>query len=1047
MKKIYLQLLLLVCGIILAQAPAFAQCPIVYTSTVTASNDTTLPCGGTACATINVLSSSTTLTGTNAYSVSSIAYAPNPLTGTALPALSDDIFSGVIGIPFPFCFFGTKYTSCVIGTNANISFNTTLAGAGDPWQITGPLPGGVVAASSRNAIMFPYMDFLMSSGGAIRYATYGTAPCRRWVVSFDNVAFFQCTTTKATVQVVLYETTNVIEMFFQSKPICSGWNSGFAVTAIENATGTVFYAAPGQNGTAFTATNQGWRFTPNSPPTWNYTWYSSLSPLTPIAYTPTAVVCPTVTHTYYLKGVATSNCDSVVVWDSVKVTTAPPAGAILGVAAVCQGSSATLTDTSAGTWSSGNPGVATITPGGVWTGVSPGTAVISYSAATGCVQTRIVTVNILAPITGVTTVCLGNSSLLSNIAGGGTWTSSDPSVATVAAGGLVSSAAPGTTIISYTTPAGCLSTIPFVVNPNPVAIINPGVVCQGLTIGLSDATPGGTWASSNTTVATINPANGILTGVSAGTVTITYRLPTTCFVTSPVTVNPLPGPIGGLNRVCATFDITLTDAAAGGTWTSSNPAVATINSATGILHGVMAGAVVVTYTLPTGCLITTPVTVYALPAPPVTADLIYCQRTSGIYPPLTAVTAAGGTLNWYSTATSSGTIPTPTPVTTPGVYTWYVSQTVNQCESPSRAPLTVTVHAQSPRPDIVAWKPYACQYDTIGLHYGAAPYPGIQYTWAIPSYAAIKGGTKTTPDLILQFDTAYIHNWVSLTTSDGYVPCAITDSIDVPVKIAPVAQSYSKHDICVGDTATIALSFINGAVVDYYWDFGTDASMVTANSNHGGPFHLSWGTPGIHVIKLSASNGFACPLGIFKDTINVHDAPDPTIGSIRSVNNPTDICLGDSVEFSAKVYNGENSYTWSPAQFFNQNNKWSIFGRINAPVHVMLTVTDPFGCSASDSTYINAKSCCTVGIPTAFSPNGDGRNNVFRPITGGHHRIHSFRVVNRWGQVMFEGANENCAWDGNFNGVPQDIGVYFWFIRYDCDGRTIDDKGDVTLIR
>jgi gliding motility-associated-like protein len=123
---------------------------------------------------------------------------------------------------------------------------------------------------------------------------------------------------------VLYESTNIVEVHTQSKPICATWNSGRATTGIENPTpGAIWYTAPGQNGVAFTATNEAWRFTPTGIPTWTYTWYSSLSPLTPIGTGLTANVCPTVNTTYYVKGVATSNCDSIIVWDSVRVNAAP----------------------------------------------------------------------------------------------------------------------------------------------------------------------------------------------------------------------------------------------------------------------------------------------------------------------------------------------------------------------------------------------------------------------------------------------------------------------------------------------------------------------------------------------------------------------------------------------------------------------------------------------------------------------------------------------------------------------------------------------------
>jgi gliding motility-associated-like protein len=96
---------------------------------------------------------------------------------------------------------------------------------------------------------------------------------------------------------------------------------------------------------------------------------------------------------------------------------------------------------------------------------------------------------------------------------------------------------------------------------------------------------------------------------------------------------------------------------------------------------------------------------------------------------------------------------------------------------------------------------------------------------------------------------------------------------------------------------------------------------------------------------------------------------------------------------------------------------------------------------------IDPNSCCTVFLPNAFTPNGDGRNDFFRPIYNGYHHFHVFQIMNRWGQIIFTAENNNVQWDGNYNGVPQDMGVYYYYLKYDCGGKTIEEKGDVTLIR
>jgi gliding motility-associated-like protein len=114
---------------------------------------------------------------------------------------------------------------------------------------------------------------------------------------------------------------------------------------------------------------------------------------------------------------------------------------------------------------------------------------------------------------------------------------------------------------------------------------------------------------------------------------------------------------------------------------------------------------------------------------------------------------------------------------------------------------------------------------------------------------------------------------------------------------------------------------------------------------------------------------------------------------------------------------------------------------------VTLTVTDPFGCSASTTQELDPDACCKAFFPTAFSPNGDGRNDHFYPVFSGFHRFHDFVVTNRWGQKVFESTSSDGQWDGTYNGEPQDMGVYYFYLRYDCGGNTLLAKGDVTLVR
>lgn len=299
---------------------------------------------------------------------------------------------------------------------------------------------------------------------------------------------------------------------------------------------------------------------------------------------------------------------------SVSVITAP--ASITGTLSACPGGSRALSSaTPYGTWSSASTGVATVGSGtGTVTAIVAGTSVITYSLGTGCSTTAIFTVNpVPSAITGILLVCTATPRTLSSTSSGGLWSSADPLFATIgSASGIVTGILVGTVAITYTLPTGCYTTAIVTVASSPAVITGPSTVCVGSTVTLSNATIGGTWSSSSTSLATVG-STGIVTGVSAGTVTISYTV-SGCSRTKTVTVAPLPGPITGFGFICAYVGSSpvsvLTGTPAGGTWSSSDVAIGTVGSASGVVVPVSIGVVNITYTTALGCFTTFPVTIY-----------------------------------------------------------------------------------------------------------------------------------------------------------------------------------------------------------------------------------------------------------------------------------------------------------------------------------------------------------------------------------------------------------------------------------------------------
>lgn len=234
----------------------------------------------------------------------------------------------------------------------------------------------------------------------------------------------------------------------------------------------------------------------------------------------------------------------------------------------------------------------------------------------------------VAPITGITTICNGTTTTLADADPGGTWSSSDLTVAVIGVStGVVTPLSPGTTTITYAIgPMYTTTTVTVLLAPG--AITGTAGFCEGGTTTLSNATPGGYWTSSAPMVATISSSSGIVTGVSSGTSNITYTLISTgCTAERTVTAYPMPGTITGATSICNGSTSTLSCTTPGGIWTSSVTGVATIGSTTGLVTSYTAGTSIITYTLGTGCSRWTMVTVMPTPGA-ISGPATVCVGTS-----------------------------------------------------------------------------------------------------------------------------------------------------------------------------------------------------------------------------------------------------------------------------------------------------------------------------------------------------------------------------------------------------------------------------------
>ncbi len=282
---------------------------------------------------------------------------------------------------------------------------------------------------------------------------------------------------------------------------------------------------------------------------------------------------------------------------------------ITGTFSNCIGMTTHLADidsATGGVWTSSNTAVATVlTSSGVVTGVAGGVATITYTLS-GSYVTASFSGSATTPgaISGTTSLCVGTPSTLTDGVTGGVWSSSNVYVATISPSGVVTPWHGGSTIISYTT--GCSATISVAVGYTDDSIYGATTLCVGTTTTLTGGTAGGTWASSNTAVATIS-TSGVMTGASAGTSTISYTV-TGCggpaTFTEPVHVvavttagtisgNPSSVAMGASCFPYRRYGRRLMDF-------TSNPSIATVNASSGLVTGISTGTATISYTV-TGC--------------------------------------------------------------------------------------------------------------------------------------------------------------------------------------------------------------------------------------------------------------------------------------------------------------------------------------------------------------------------------------------------------------------------------------------------------------
>jgi gliding motility-associated-like protein len=316
-----------------------------------------------------------------------------------------------------------------------------------------------------------------------------------------------------------------------------------------------------------------------------------------------------------------------------------------------------------------------------------------------------------------------------------------------------------------------------------------------------------------------------------------------------------------------------------------------------------------------------------------------------------------------------------------------------------------------------------CMTDSVRLY---AQSDGLQYLW--DPAATLNDPTLKDP-MALPVATTTLYHVLARIGS-----CTANDFITVTAIPYPVANAGPDTIVCYNTPA-----YLHGSHNGVSFSWSPTSTLVNANTLN--PVaHPPRSTE--YILSVLADQG--CPKAGF-DTILVRVMPK----IIPFAGRDTMVIVNQPLQFNAQ---GGTTYQWIPSTGLNNafiGNPIGIYGASMDTIRYTVLVIDSIGCV--DSAFIKVtvfKTIPYVFVPSAFTPNGDGLNDLIRPIAVGIKRINYFSIYNRWGQLLFKTSINGHGWDGRIGGVPQGSNVFVWMVSaVDYLDKPLFLKGTVTLIR
>jgi gliding motility-associated-like protein len=690
-----------------------------------------------------------------------------------------------------------------------------------------------------------------------------------------------------------------------------------------------------------------------------------------------------------------------------------------GATTFCDGGSVILTAATATNylWSTGatSQSITVITAGAYSVTVTIANGCSTTSAPTAVTVYSLPTPTIESD--GATTFCDGGSVILT----AATATSYLWSTGAISQSIIVSNA--GSFSVTVTNTAGCSATsAPTVVtvNPLPTATITASgstTFCDGGSVTLTATTATNYLWSTGATSQSIAVAN-------AGSYSVTVTNAAGCSASSVpmvVTVNPLPTATitaSGSTTFCDGGSVTLTATTAASYLWSTGAISQSIIVITG-------GSYTVTVTNAAGCSASSVpiiVTVNPIPAMPVVNNIGYCQNDPSS--PLQAIPDGSNIIRWYRFTLGGLAIATPSFNTLlPSVDSFYVTQTtIFGCESP-RAPLIVTIHPLPEDSILTPTQNFICEGSFLTL----SASNNYTYQW-LNNGLPIAGALSN--NYLAHLEGTYTFQ---MTSEFGCVNHS-NNSISIQLIKKPTAD-FTFDNRCINTPIRFmnTSNMLHSATV--LWDFGNGTVGKLKDG-------LSiYDTIGKYTVTLSATSS-VCPhlVDTAKKVLSI-EAPVPGIhyGAENAKANRPHLLNARKIG---------TTYLWDPFRGLSNPSIQNPTTSLQANQVYTIRITNNAGCITQDTLLVWIFNDYGVYVPSGFSPDGDGVNDKLTPILIGIREVKSFRIYNRWGQLVYQTSEKNEGWNGIYKGGAQLSETYAWVIAViNEEGELIQKTGKSTLIR